>query len=245
MQKFSIIALAIGVLALAALVGYRENSLTIRDRWPVVACTMEAKICPDGTAVGRQGPNCEFTPCPQPKPTAPKDPACDGEANEYYSLGFGVEHRYEGKIAPGKPVSVTLSCDHLRLTISGAVSQVITAEGDMNEGAFGELADLSSGSLVVSLEDDYNFDGYSDLSSIVSNGQGMSAVDTFVVFLYDPAAKRFAYSQPLSAIENLWPDPETQTIRQEFCYFESEKIDLTCERAEYRWLDGRLVEIVG
>lgn len=29
-----------------------------------VACTMEAKICPDGTAVGRQGPNCEFALCP-------------------------------------------------------------------------------------------------------------------------------------------------------------------------------------
>lgn len=29
-----------------------------------VACTMDAKICPDGSAVGRQGPNCEFAPCP-------------------------------------------------------------------------------------------------------------------------------------------------------------------------------------
>ncbi len=29
-----------------------------------VACTMEAKICPDGSSVGRTGPNCEFTPCP-------------------------------------------------------------------------------------------------------------------------------------------------------------------------------------
>jgi heat shock protein HslJ len=29
-----------------------------------VACTMEAKICPDGSAVGRTGPNCEFAPCP-------------------------------------------------------------------------------------------------------------------------------------------------------------------------------------
>jgi hypothetical protein len=28
------------------------------------ACTMEAKICPDGSAVGRTGPNCEFSPCP-------------------------------------------------------------------------------------------------------------------------------------------------------------------------------------
>lgn len=29
-----------------------------------IACTMEAKICPDGSAVGRIGPNCEFAPCP-------------------------------------------------------------------------------------------------------------------------------------------------------------------------------------
>jgi len=29
-----------------------------------VACTMEAKLCPDGSAVGRTDPNCEFTTCP-------------------------------------------------------------------------------------------------------------------------------------------------------------------------------------
>lgn len=28
-----------------------------------VACTTEAKICPDGSAVGRIGPNCEFAKC--------------------------------------------------------------------------------------------------------------------------------------------------------------------------------------
>lgn len=28
-----------------------------------IACTMEAKICPDGSVVGRSGPNCEFGPC--------------------------------------------------------------------------------------------------------------------------------------------------------------------------------------
>ncbi len=30
-----------------------------------VACTMEAKLCPDGSSVGRSGPKCEFTPCPE------------------------------------------------------------------------------------------------------------------------------------------------------------------------------------
>ena len=29
-----------------------------------VACTEEAKVCPDGSSVGRTEPNCEFAPCP-------------------------------------------------------------------------------------------------------------------------------------------------------------------------------------
>lgn len=31
---------------------------------PGQVCTREAKLCPDGSAVGRTGPNCEFAPCP-------------------------------------------------------------------------------------------------------------------------------------------------------------------------------------
>lgn len=27
-------------------------------------CTMEAKLCHDGSSVGRSGPNCEFAACP-------------------------------------------------------------------------------------------------------------------------------------------------------------------------------------
>jgi len=30
-----------------------------------IACTQEAKICPDGSAVGRIGPDCEFADCPE------------------------------------------------------------------------------------------------------------------------------------------------------------------------------------
>lgn len=33
-----------------------------------VACTDEAKVCPDGSYVGRTGPNCEFSACPEVKP---------------------------------------------------------------------------------------------------------------------------------------------------------------------------------
>lgn len=36
------------------------------EKEPVV-CTMDAKLCPDGSYVSRTGPNCEFTPCSIPK----------------------------------------------------------------------------------------------------------------------------------------------------------------------------------
>lgn len=30
-----------------------------------VFCTMDAKMCPDGSSVGRIPPSCEFAPCPK------------------------------------------------------------------------------------------------------------------------------------------------------------------------------------
>ncbi len=54
--------------ALALFLFNREN------REEGIACTMDARICPDGTAVGRTGPNCSFAPCPTPTTTeAPDD----------------------------------------------------------------------------------------------------------------------------------------------------------------------------
>jgi len=29
-----------------------------------IFCTTEAKLCPDGSGVGRVGPKCDFAPCP-------------------------------------------------------------------------------------------------------------------------------------------------------------------------------------
>lgn len=45
-----------------------------------VACTQEAKLCPDGSSVGRTGPKCEFQACPKisisATPTCRPRPAC-------------------------------------------------------------------------------------------------------------------------------------------------------------------------
>lgn len=62
LQKNWIIFLSlILVLLVAGLVLAGVISLPPRD----VACTLDAKVCPDGSAVGRMGPNCEFAACPE------------------------------------------------------------------------------------------------------------------------------------------------------------------------------------
>lgn len=49
-----------------------------------VACTMEAKICPDGSSVGREGPNCEFAPCPQMVGNDSDEHGCKASAGYSY-----------------------------------------------------------------------------------------------------------------------------------------------------------------
>ena len=44
-----------------------RNECTPKNNTEPVACTMEAKLCPDGSSVGRSGPKCEFAPCPVDK----------------------------------------------------------------------------------------------------------------------------------------------------------------------------------
>lgn len=55
--------LAIVLIILCGIAGIMWSNNNEKTQSPV-ACTMEAKICPDGSAVGRTGPQCEFTPCP-------------------------------------------------------------------------------------------------------------------------------------------------------------------------------------
>ncbi len=56
-------------------------------------CTLEAKLCPDGSSVGRAGPNCEFDPCPGEKEgiliSSPKN-------NEKVKNPFKIEGQAKG-----------------------------------------------------------------------------------------------------------------------------------------------------
>lgn len=76
--------------AIASLAACRLQRSTPPDEPgpPGRGCTMEAKICPDGSAVGRTGPDCAFPPCPDeskdleglgPDPAPPSSPNGDPE----------------------------------------------------------------------------------------------------------------------------------------------------------------------
>ncbi len=96
----------VGVLAVLFLVlgGWYWWSLNGGPAMPGItqpsmqACTMEAMVCPDGSAVGRTGPNCAFAPCPTPAtaqtqttvtPTNPAPLGDTGTAADDPGLGDG------------------------------------------------------------------------------------------------------------------------------------------------------------
>ncbi len=56
---YIIIAIAVGVGIVATVIN-RQNATLAPD---ITMCTMDAMMCPDGSYVGRTGPNCEFV-CP-------------------------------------------------------------------------------------------------------------------------------------------------------------------------------------
>ncbi len=46
--------------------GAKERAISAPPSGAAQACTQEAKVCPDGSSVGRTGPNCAFAACALP-----------------------------------------------------------------------------------------------------------------------------------------------------------------------------------
>lgn len=55
-----------------------------------VVCTMDAKLCPDGSSVGRIGPDCEFAACPGDEAVEMKSIIVDGSSTSVSSLGISL-----------------------------------------------------------------------------------------------------------------------------------------------------------
>jgi hypothetical protein len=55
------------------------------------ACTLEGKICPDGSVVGRTGPRCEFAECPAVSAEPAAGKFCGGIAAIPCASGYRCE----------------------------------------------------------------------------------------------------------------------------------------------------------
>jgi hypothetical protein len=87
-QPLVIVAIILIVLAVLAVVAYVFGAKLFAPGSKQVACTLEARICPDGSAVGRTGPNCEFDTCPSPTPDVTASWKTYTEPNNEYSFKY-------------------------------------------------------------------------------------------------------------------------------------------------------------
>ncbi|QQR82758.1 hypothetical protein IPJ70_01450 [Candidatus Campbellbacteria bacterium] len=73
-------AIPLGILTVALIAGW--YAYTTVKQVALVACTEEAKMCSDGSSVGRVGPRCEFAPCPANDTSATGTPQSIGCTKE-------------------------------------------------------------------------------------------------------------------------------------------------------------------
>ena len=159
------------MLALLLIYGCAQNA-------PIVlrACTADAKICPDGSAVGRIGPNCEFAACPTLPPqncsnetkTCPdgSSVARQGQSCEFaacppanYTLPPAPPANYTlygkvtiGPLCPLEPCSRVFDYSAVRVNVYNATSKALVAQASAaSSGYYG--VKLGAGSYLVNVTD--------------------------------------------------------------------------------------------
>jgi hypothetical protein len=70
---FTILAFVLGGLFYLFYPTPNEYESPGQDDGEQVFCTADAMMCPDGSYVGREGPNCEFKACPIPNDAVMED----------------------------------------------------------------------------------------------------------------------------------------------------------------------------
>ena len=82
------------------------------------SCPKDAMLCPDGSAVGRQGPSCVFPPCRDGKEAGNTGGAAEGTGNLPAKTPVTAE-----KIIPTRLGDLTLKYENSKATLSGIFSR--------------------------------------------------------------------------------------------------------------------------
>lgn len=114
-----------------------------------VACTLDAKICPDGSTVGRQGPNCEFTPCPSSTQSAKMETFTSEKFSDLGIKGYTISYPstwtyFEDRNDSAQTSKLTLSKDGYEFTIYQAPmgGGGCIFEGEVPPGPFTDYRNL-------------------------------------------------------------------------------------------------------
>ncbi|MDD5145998.1 MAG: hypothetical protein PHF44_04120 [Candidatus Pacebacteria bacterium] len=95
-----------------------------------VACTEEAKVCPDGSAVSRTGPNCEFAECQNPGKNCENDYDCACGVNKYTGECFFGYKNYVDTTKQCPDFCTGIAGNFELKCINGACSQVpVSSDG--------------------------------------------------------------------------------------------------------------------
>ena len=88
LPKWGLILIIIAGIIVISTVGYAAYQYFSSEPDPdPIVCTSDAKVCPDGSSVGRVAPDCEFAECPEVV-----DPTADWQT--YRNEEYGVEVKY-------------------------------------------------------------------------------------------------------------------------------------------------------
>ena len=123
-----------------------------------IACTMEAKQCPDGSYVGRVPPECEFAPCPETRTI------------RLYYYNYELDKDESGNIACSRgglvslereiPITQTPIQDAIKLLLLGELTAEERAQGIDTEYPLEGLslkgASLEDGVLTLEFDDSKN-----------------------------------------------------------------------------------------
>lgn len=91
LPKWLTILITVLVIAIIGIGGYFVYSYYFNSEEPV-ACTEEARVCPDGSSVGRIAPNCEFAECSEVV-----DPTADWQTYRNESAKFEIKYPKDRK----------------------------------------------------------------------------------------------------------------------------------------------------
>jgi len=83
---------------------------------------------------------------------------------------------------------------------------------------------------------DFNFDGHGDLLLETAFKDGNAS---YCIWLFNPKAKRFVFSQQLSQLTNPRPDPKTRTVAS----YSKLECEPCYQKQIFRWSKGQLVPV--